>query len=77
MKSFVRKNKVAVSVIVFLFIFYSIHLAKPLLLYTKDGAFREFGLGYRHKTILSIWIFSIILAIFSYLGVIYYLQNDF
>ncbi len=46
---------------------------KPRLLYDTDGSFRQFGVGYRHKTVIPIWLVSIILAIFSYIAVLYYL----
>ena len=43
------------------------------MLYEDDGSFRQFGIGYQHKTIIPIWLVSIIIAIFSYLSVMYYL----
>jgi hypothetical protein len=39
-------------------------------MYTKEGGFRPFGVGYKHKTVVPIWIVAIILAIFSYLAVL-------
>jgi hypothetical protein len=45
---------------------------KPAFAYTPEGAFRPFGIGYKHKTVLSVWVITIILAIFSYTAVIYY-----
>jgi hypothetical protein len=50
-------------------------LIKPALLYTPEGGFRQFGVGYKQKTVIPIWIVAILLAIFSYLGVLYYLMN--
>lgn len=72
-KGFVYKNKVNIAIFIFLLIFVSIHIAKPPLFYNEDGSFREFGLGYQHKTVVSIWIVSICLAIFSYLSVLVFL----
>ena len=72
-KQFVRINKVSVSISLFLLILISIHITKPSMIYTPDGGFREFGLGFRNKTIFPIWIVSIITAILSYLFVLYYL----
>ena len=37
----------------------------------NNGAIREFGIGYREKTILPIWLFSIIMGIFSYMLTLY------
>jgi lipopolysaccharide export LptBFGC system permease protein LptF len=42
-------------------------MIKPAFLYNKDGSVREFGIGYRNKTILPIWLLSLILGIVSYL----------
>jgi len=72
-KSFVRVNKLYLAILLFIILFSAIHLARPPLLYTSDGAFRQFGVGYKHKTVVPIWGVAIILAIFSYLAVLYYL----
>ena len=50
-----------------------IHHFKPALLYTKDGAFRQFGVGYKQKTVVPIWLVAIFLAILCYLAVLSYL----
>jgi hypothetical protein len=48
---------------------------KPGFLFKNDGSIREFGVGYRNKTILPIWLLAIILGILSYLFVLYYLAQ--
>ena len=73
-KKFVRFHTVNIAIIIFLIVFSIIHYVKPSALYNKDGGFRPFGLGYRHKTVIPIWIVAIVLAIFSYLAVLYYLM---
>ena len=75
LKNFVRIHKVNIAILMFLIVFSSIHFLKPSLLYNDEGGFRPFGVGYRHKTVVPIWIVAIFLAIFCYLGVLYYLQN--
>jgi hypothetical protein len=50
-------------------------MIKPAFLYNKDGSIREFGVGYRNKTILPIWLLSLILGIVSYLLVMFYLAS--
>jgi hypothetical protein len=72
-KSFVFRNQVNFAITLFIFGFLIIHYYKPSSLYTPEGGFIEFGVGYRHKTIFPIWIVSIIMAILSYLTVLYYL----
>jgi hypothetical protein len=74
-KSFVRVNKLNISIVLFVTLFSLIHIAKPSLLYTKEGGFRQFGVGYKHKTVVPIWIVAICLAILSYLAVMYYLLS--
>ena len=52
-----------------------IQLSKPMFLYNTDGSIREFGVGYKNKTILPIWLLSIVLGIVCYLIVVYYIAN--
>ena len=73
LKGFVRYHKLNVTIFLFLVLFTIVHLLKPGLVYEKDGSFREFGVGYRHKTVIPIWVVSIVLAILSYIAVSYYL----
>lgn len=68
-------NKLNISIVLFVTLFSLIHIAKPSLLYTKEGGFRQFGVGYKHKTVVPIWIVAICLAILSYLAVMYYLLS--
>jgi len=74
MKAFINANKVNISILIFLVVFSIIHISKPSILYNEEGGFRPFGVGYRHKTVIPIWGVSIVVAIFSYLAVLYYLQ---
>jgi hypothetical protein len=73
LKGFVRYHKLNVTIFLFLVLFTLLHLLKPGLVYDKDGSFREFGVGYRHKTVIPIWVVSIVLAILSYIAVSWYL----
>jgi hypothetical protein len=45
---------------------------QPGFIYNNDGTLREFGLGSKRKTVLPIWLLSILLGILSYLAVLYY-----
>jgi hypothetical protein len=74
LRTFTKNNTTFVSIILFLFIFGLIQMLKPNFLYNKDGSIREFGVGYKNKTILPLWLFSIILGILTYVIVLYYLQ---
>jgi hypothetical protein len=63
-----------VSIFVFMILFGVIQYAKPSIFYNTDGSIRKFGVGYKNKTILPIWLFAIVLAILSYVGILYYLE---
>lgn len=69
-RKFIRMNILNFSILIFLIAFTSLHAMKPSFLYDEDGGFRKFGLGYRHKTVVPIWLIAIVLAIFSYLFVL-------
>jgi len=71
-KRFARINITSISIILFVIAFSLIHHFKPALLYTKDGAFRQFGVGYKEKTVIPIWLVAIFLAISCYLFVLSY-----
>jgi hypothetical protein len=73
LRTFTRNNVTLVSVLLFIIIFMLVQLYKPTFLYNKDGSIREFGVGYKNKTIMPLWLFSIILGILCYLLVLYYL----
>lgn len=68
-KGFVRYNKLNIAIFLFLILFAIVHHLKPSMVYNSDGGFRPFGVGYRHKTVIPIWVVSIVLAILCYLAV--------
>lgn len=73
MRTFVKNNLTSVSIIIFITLFSFIQIIEPGFLY-DNGSLRQFGLGSKKKTVLPIWLLSIILAILSYLAVTYYLH---
>jgi hypothetical protein len=75
LRTFARNNTPLVSIIIFLIIFTTIQIMKPSFLYKIDGSIREFGVGYKNKTILPLWLLSIVLGILSYVFVLYYVSN--
>jgi hypothetical protein len=72
---FIRQNVTLVSIIIFIATFAIIQMNKPSFLYNTDGSIREFGVGYRNKTILPLWLLSIVLGILCYLCVLYYISR--
>lgn len=73
-RNYIRQNITLISIVLFIIIFGFIQLMKPACFYNKDGSIREFGIGYKNKTILPIWLLSLILGILSYLAVMYYIE---
>lgn len=74
-RRYIRENITLVSVVLFIIIFSVIQLMKPACFYNKDGSIREFGIGYRNKTILPIWLLSLVLGLLCYLAVLYYVNS--
>jgi hypothetical protein len=70
-RNFIRIHKVNIAIVLFLIIFTVIHMTKPAILYNEDGSYRPFGLGYKNKTVVPIWVVAIILAILCYMSVLY------
>ena len=68
-RTLTRHYRLQFSIIFFVVLFTLIHLVKPGLIYNKDGSFRKFGVGVRDKTVISIWIVAIVLAILCYVSV--------
>ena len=73
--NYIRENATLFSIVLFLIMFGAIQMMKPAFLYNKDGSIREFGVGYRNKTILPIWLLSLVLGILCYLAVMFYLAR--
>ena len=73
-KKFIRIYLVHISILIFLVLFTMIHLVKPHFLYNEEGGFRPFGVGYKHKTVIPIWLIAIILAMLSYLFVLQFVN---
>ena len=70
-KNYIRENKTLAAIVLFIIIFGSIQLMKPACFYNNDGSIREFGIGYKNKTIMPLWLLSLVLGILCYLAVIY------
>lgn len=70
-----KQNKTLVAILLFFSIYGMIYLWKPPFLFIKpNDTLRNFGIGYKNKTILPLWLFSILLGLLCYFFVIYYVQ---
>lgn len=70
-KQVIYENKVIIAILLFIMVLSAIHSLKPRIIYNEEGGFRQFGIGYKQKTIVPIWIASIGLAILCYVAVYY------
>ena len=50
------ENRLVSAIIIFLIIFCFVHWLKPPLIYNDHGGFRQFGIGYKQKTVIPIWV---------------------
>ena len=66
-----REALSVIAVFIFLILFGLINAFRPSVIYNKDLSFRRFGIGYKNKTVIPIWLFSVILAILVYVAVTY------
>ena len=73
-KKLLRIYKVPFAVFLFLFSFTLFHWIKPSFAYQPNGAYRQFGVGYKHKTVIPIWVVAIIFSIMSYLIILSVIQ---
>lgn len=75
-KQVVRRNVVSISILVYICLYLLIMSLKPSFLFQKDGSLREFGIGYRNKTIIPVWFLAIFIATLSYFSVMYYVTVE-
>ena len=75
MKTFIRNNALSATIVLFVLLFSLIKIAQPAFIFNKNGSIRNFGIGKIKKTIIPIWLVTIILAIFSYIFVMFYVSQ--
>jgi len=59
-------NHLIISILLFIILFGIIHVSKPSIMYNQDGSLRQFGIGYRKKTVVPLWLVVILLSIFTF-----------
>ena len=66
MRDFIQKYRMLTTFILFLTFFSLIMIIKPPFVFNRDGSFKDFGLGYTNRSVLPIWVISIVFAIMAY-----------
>jgi hypothetical protein len=69
-KQFIGNHTTAMSILLFSILFISIQMIKPAFIYNPDGSLRSFGIGTKNKTIVPMWLVTLLLAIISYMVVL-------
>jgi uncharacterized membrane protein YozB (DUF420 family) len=66
-----KENMIYVAIFVFIALFAIVNAFRPSIIYNRDLSFRRFGIGYKNKSVIPIWLFTIVLAIIVYVAVMY------
>lgn len=74
-KTILYKNRIPITIFIFIILLLIINYIKPNFIYNKDGTFMELGVGFSNKTILPIWIVITFLALFSYISFMYFINK--
>ena len=72
-RGFVKNNVTLVAIVIFLAFFTLTVLLKPAFIFNRDGSCRKFGIGFKNKTVIPIWLISIIFGILSYFAALYFI----
>ena len=75
-KGLIRRNIVTISILLYICLYLLIVFIKPSFLFNKNGSLREFGIGYRNKTIIPIWFLAVFIATLSYFSVMYFVSVE-
>jgi hypothetical protein len=67
-----KLNKVFYAIILYFIIYGLIFYSKPAIFFNLDGSLLQFGVGYKNKTIMPLWLFAIFSGILSYLLILYF-----
>jgi len=68
---FVKKHITSVSIVLFLGVLFVVASMKPHFLFNRDGSLRDFGVGFKKKTVVPMWLVVIVIAVMSYYAVLY------
>ena len=72
-------DRLYLSITLFISLYLILTIVQPGFIYNhRQDCLRPFGIGYKNTSVLTLWLVSILLAIFSYFIVIYlyHLRNE-
>ena len=67
-----KPRPITIAIGAFFIILCVIHLSKPHLIYSPDGSLREFGVGYKKKTVLPLWLVVLVSSVLCYGAAVYF-----
>ena len=59
-------NTIYISIGSFAVLLLFVHMMKPSMIYAPDGSIRQFGVGYRQKTVVPLWFVVLLSAAVCY-----------
>lgn len=59
-------NAIYISIVAFAIFLLLVHWVKPSMIYATDGSLRQFGIGYRQKTVVPLWFIVLLSAAVCY-----------
>lgn len=65
-------DTITLSIIIYILLCGFVHILKPRYIYNENGSFKEFGIGYKKKTVIPIWLCMILISILTYFFVFLY-----
>lgn len=75
-KIFIQNNITMFAMLLFFILYILIIFIKPGFIFNRDGSLRDFGIGYKKKTVVPLWLMAILLAIMSYVLVLVFLNRS-
>ena len=69
-----QRYKIQSAIIIFIILYVSIIMTQPRFCFDEDGNILQFGLNYKNKTIIPIWLLTVLFGILSYFAIYYYLH---
>ena len=75
-KIFIKNNITMFAMLLFFIFYILIILVKPGFIFNRDGSLRDFGIGYKKKTVVQLWLMSILLALISYVLLLVFLNHS-
>lgn len=66
-----RSHTLLLSVALFLVLYAVLCKTSPSFAFDRKGRAKQFGIGIKRRTVIPVWLVAILLAISSYLAVLY------